>query len=607
MRFDNDEEERDPFADFGETEVANDQIALEDFEIASDLPTVIGPAQPESATAVAVNDGFSWAGLAGGVAALAWIGGAIGGPISFLGLDAVMAMNPAVQIALIGLAFGPAVLFWVTASAAGESLKTRRMTVELARMAQDARYPSEYAEVHALRLTNTVRNEIESLNDAVAAALSRLGELERSAQHNASLFTDAVTASRENSQAVAVALRTERDAIAALNTDLMGQTETMTQSISRQIRLMREASQLVKTEIVDAEDALEAHLAAFAASATVMSERTATFHEAADKAAATNAQLSGTMADMLEGLSEATRLTETARKSTEQAVMAANETAGAVCETTRTAVQEAKRAAQLVRAETAAIQETANDAMVKLQDAANAARQASQESEAAADHYFAKIGKRLGALAFTAGARRGAAQQMAERVIELKSAPVQEALREEATTLHAAANAAVARGRPRVAARTEVAEQPRRIFKGFSWHGLMQQMQRDDTPVAANESSLELADFRSPHRALSDAALKSGAIELVTDCGVDLSAVLPEDDLDRIARASRNGASARRGAVTDAAPGAVSRIARHVKRNADAQDLASRFRARPDLAKSDNKGQGSDLVRAYLLIDAALA
>ena len=30
-------------------------------------------------------------------------------------------------------------------------------------------------------------------------------------------------------------------------------------------------------------------------------------------------------------------------------------------------------------------------------------------------------------------------------------------------------------------------------------------------------------------------------------------------------------------------------------------------RARPDLAKSEKKGEGSDLVRAYLLIDAALA
>jgi len=59
--------------------------------------------------------------------------------------------------------------------------------------------------------------------------------------------------------------------------------------------------------------------------------------------------------------------------------------------------------------------------------------------------------------------------------------------------------------------------------------------------------------------------------------------------------------------VIDAAPGAVTRIVRHMKRNVDAHDTAIAFRSRPDLAKSENKDQGSDLVRAYLLIDAALA
>ena len=47
---------------------------------------------------------------------------------------------------------------------------------------------------------------------------------------------------------------------------------------------------------------------------------------------------------LLGGLAEATRLTETAKKSTAEAVLAANETASAVRETTRSAVNEAKRA-----------------------------------------------------------------------------------------------------------------------------------------------------------------------------------------------------------------------------------------------------------------------
>jgi hypothetical protein len=59
--------------------------------------------------------------------------------------------------------------------------------------------------------------------------------------------------------------------------------------------------------------------------------------------------------------------------------------------------------------------------------------------------------------------------------------------------------------------------------------------------------------------------------------------------------------------VSELAPAAVSRVARHVQRNEHALELATQFRSRPDLAKSEKKGEGSDLVRAYLLIDAALA
>ncbi len=611
MHFDNHHGKRDPFAEFSEAEVANDEtdleeIAWDDFENAADAPTVVEPKRETAA-----QSGFSWAGLAGGLAALVWIVGAIGGPLSYLGVDAVMAMDPAMQVGLIGLAFGPALLFWVTASAAGESFKARRLTVELARLAQEARFPSEAAEDQAQRLADTVKTEIESLNDAVAAALGRLGELERTAQCNAALFNDAVAASRESAEAAAHALRAERDAIAQLTRELKSETDTMSNSIGRQIRVMREASKLMKAEIVAAEDALETRLSAFTASATVMGERTATFHEAADKAAATSAQLTGAMSNMLEGLTEATRLTETARKSTEQAVLAANDTAGAVRETTRAAVHEAKRAAQIIRAETAAMQEAANDTMARLEGAANAARLASQESEAAAELYTARIQQRLHTLASVAGPRKVTSQRATERVFELKSEPpmvMQEIVHEEVTTLHSAASAAMARGRRHVAARSAVAEaQPRRMLRGFSgWQNFITQLQREEPMAAANESALELADFRSPPPVNAPIDLKSRALDLVADAGVDLGDVLPASDLDRIARASRDGAAARRGAVIDAAPGAVNRIARHLNRSAEAQEAASKFRARPDLAKSD-KSEGSELVRAYLLIDAALA
>jgi hypothetical protein len=603
MYFNQDDDERDPFELFGD-EVAEDSradIALREFENAAEEPAVIEPQQPAK-----VKASFSWAGFAGGLAALVWIAGAIGGPLSYFGVNAVMAMDPAMQAGLLALAFGPALLFWVSASAAGESLKTRHLATELTRLSQQARFPTEAGELEAQRVSNTVKNEIESLNDAVSAALDRLAELETVAQRNANLFGEAINASRDNAAQLSYALKVERDAIVELNTDLKGQTEVIAHSVGRQVRLMREASKIVKTEVAAAEDALQSHLTSFAASAHEMGERTAAFHHAADSAAHATASLNGSMTEMLDGLTQATRLTETAKKSTAEAVLAANETASAVRETTRTAVQEAKRAAQLIRAETVALQDAAAETLAKLQDAANAARIASEESQAAADYHAASIEKRLGALASAAGAKKAAVpapRPVAQRPVERQPETV--VVREEVTTLQAAATAAVSRGSR---GRVEVAEaQPKRVFKGFgSWGNFMPHRDEEPTPAAANESAFELADFGSSARKDPDTELKSGAIDLVTDAGVDLGDVLNASDLERIARNSRDGASARRRSVIDAAPGAVTRISRHIRRNAKAHDAAVAFRARPDLAKSEKKGEGSELVRAYLLIDAAL-
>jgi hypothetical protein len=608
MYYGQEDDERDPFEAFGEAEVSNDDVAddfAEDFEpIAHEEPPVVEPKRE-----IKVKTGFSWAGFAGGLMALVWTAGAIGGPLTYFGVEAVMAMDPAMQAGLLALAFGPALLFWVAASAAGEALKARKLTTELTRMAHEASLPLQAGEAQARRLTDTVKNEIEQLNDAVASALDRLAELEAAAQRNAELFSEAVCASRENTQTMTDALARERDALVEVQGDLKGQTDAIAHSIGRQVRLMREASKLVKTEVTAAEETLESRLASFTASASVLGERTEQFHAAADTANTAAASLNSSMAEMLGGLAEATRLTETAKKSTAEAVLAANETASAVRETTRSAVHEAKRAAQLIRAEAQAIQETAADTLARLQEAASAARLASEESQAAADRHAATIEKRLGALAATAGAKKTAVVQAkpVERVVERKPEPV--AVVEELNSLRAAAHAAVARGgsRPRFETRAEVVvEQPKRVFKGFgSWGNFMPA--REEPPVAANESVFELADFGSREPVDPDAWLKSGAVELVAKAGVDIGDVLDAADLDRIARCSQDGASARRRAVIDAAPHAVTRISRHVKRNANAHETAAQFRARPHLAKSEKKGEGSDLIRAYLLIDAALA
>lgn len=614
--------DRDPFEVFGDAEDAREiELAPAMIEVTAtqSIPTIT-PAN-DFARAPKIQLGFSWAAFLGGLAALVWIGAAIGAPISYYGLNAAMRMDPALQAAMVAAAFGPALLFWLGAAAAGEALKARKLATELTRLARLAQLPVEIGEHHAHRLTATVKNEIDNLNDAVAAALNRLAELEVVAQRNAHLFDSAVAATRENTDVMASHLVREREALLELNGELRGQTETMSHTIGRQVRLMREASKLVKTEITAAEDSLENHLASFAATASVMAERTASFHHVADDAHAATASLNSTMHSMLDGLGEATKLTDSARKSAEQAVLAANETASAVRETTHKAVAQAKRAAQMIREETVALQDAAAATLATLQSAADAARAASEESQAAADRHAASIEKRLSALASTAGAaRKPAAPQVAPQPApQRKPEPAQ--LVEESNPLYAVANAAITKAtRPQV--RTEVQaerqterqveRQSERKSGGLfgSWGNFLPPQREEDLRVkAANQpeaaDAFDLVAFKSAPKN-ADAELKSGAVDLVLAAGVDLDDTLLPADLERIAQRSRHGAEARRRAVSDAAPAAVTRIQRHMKRNSEAKLVASEFRTRPELAKSEKKGEASDLVRAYLLIDAAL-
>jgi hypothetical protein len=579
-----DEEDRDPFDAFG-TPDATPEPANVDAD--AQPKRVIAPEPPK---AKPIRSGFSLAGFCGGLAALAWIAGAIGGPLSYFGADALRNMEPLVQVGLIALALGPGLLFWVSASAAGEALKARKLAHALTRMAQDARMPFLTSEGDAQRMARRVQGEIESLTVAVNAALDRLDQLEQSAKRNAALFGEAVSATRETAESMAVALKREREAVIAFNGELKQQTDDMAQSIGRQIRLLRETSKLVRNEVESAERVLSA-------STNEVSDRTAAMQDAAEDAANASATLNGTLAQMLDGLSEATRLTETARRSTEQAVSAAKDTAGAVREGTRVAIFEAKRAADFVRAETVALQDNAGDVIAKLREAAQTARSASQESRAAHEREASVIEERIGALADAGEAKVASGRG---RRVALEPTRTKQPVTRSRTTRGDGAQ-------PRVRNRRDPqdAAQQRASGSFASWSTF--NASRAVPPRPANEDSGFDDDFGYIiERNDPDLALKNGVFDLLICAGVDLGNVLKANDLDGIARRSRAGVASRRGAVADAAPNAVSRIARYVARDIGAQALAVEFRARPDLATKDDDGD-ADLVRAYLLIDAALS
>jgi hypothetical protein len=571
MYYDHDDE-RDPFDAFGTPPDASEGSGRLDAE----------PVRDNGSGEVSeIKPGFSWTGFLGATAALAWLVGAIGGPLSYFGAAAITAMEPLMQAGLVAVAVVPALLLWVCASAAAEALKARRISAALARLVQDWRAP--LAADSAARLGRSVSSEIEKLNTTVAAAIDRLAELEHAAKRNAVWFGDAVTASRDTSDALVAAIKRDRDAMLDVNGEIRSQTEDMANAISRQIRLMRETSQFVHGEVAAAEHCMQSQRAAIDAAAEALDQRVGALENA-------GAVLHDTLSTALEGLSEATRMTDTARKSTEAAAAAAAETAQAVNETTRTAIFEARRAAELVRAEAATMQDTAAETIAKLREAAQVARAAANDTKASVGQRAEQVEERV-----AAPVRKVALASTRVRQPEPAFAGPSERPTRSAT---------MDAPRPHV---TPHAGAPRRTFKAFNAWGAFNAA-RQTPPAPANEDHGRDRDFRFiQERNDPDRALKNGVFDLLANAGVDLTRVLRPSDLDGIARRSQNGVSARRRAVAEAAPAAINRIIRYVRSDIDARAIALEFRARPDIAQNDSDDEGADLVRAYLLIDAALA
>ncbi|MBL8551980.1 MAG: hypothetical protein JNJ73_18475 [Hyphomonadaceae bacterium] len=565
------DETRDDFG-FGDLDIA---APVETPVMEEAAPVETKTEQPVQAQQASheIRTGFSWTSFAGCLAAIGWLAAAIGVPVQFYGIDQLANLHPALQAGLLALALGPTILIWLGAAAVGEAARAGKLAYALTKIAREAVLPTD-EETQAHNLTHSVRSEIERLNAALDEARTRLESLEGQTARQAQAFSKTISTAVDGASVFLETMSRERAAFVDLNEELKGQTEIMAQNVSRQVRLMRETSKLVKSELGDAQDTLRSHLETLSDSTSSVADRTRQLNDAAANAVEASGRLDETVGGALDSLVEATKLTDAARKSTETAVHAANVTANAVRDTTQRAIHDAKRAAELIRAETHAFQEAAAGTLATLKAAADAAREASEEAQAAADKHAASIEKRLSALAGTATVMRKR-DGSGEKVVE-------------------AAHTVETKVAASAGARSRTVRSSQKGVSGWNG-GLMGKPANDEAPRAEEKPRQEPA--RQP-----ESSMVERICGLIADAGVLLEETLTTKDLDAIATASRQGSAARRRAVLDAAPIATTRIARYVRRDQESRDLAAAFRARPDLAKA---GRG-DTIRAYLLVDAAL-
>lgn len=522
--------------------------------------------------------GLTWAG--------AWVAAAVGTPVAMFGADALSAMNPVVFVAIAAIAVAPALLILFTANAAREARRVREETRRLAALAEQALSPTDEAETRARSLGRTVRAEIGALQTVVETALDRFAELEAAAARNAVVFDEAVSCARDGAGALTATLKQERLAFQDLTTELRAQTDSMGENVSRQIRLMRETSKLVRQEFVAADETFQSHFTSFASSAALMAERTESIHAAAEATKAAGQRLDATVITALEALNQATALTDTARQSADAATQAAQATAGAVRDTTRRAVSDARRVAQMIRNETAAMEESATATLSRLKEAADEARRASEEAQAAADKHAEGIQRRLTAIAHAA---------------TVSQAPVAQApVLQKSASVDAIANDDMVEEKIRVGERfVRTAFAPSAAvstaYAGASHAG-------DGYPGEWSVAP-SMAPLTPPVAPQRPKSASENALALLNEAGVDAGSVFAAPDLDFIANRARQGGASRRQAVTAAAPDAVSKLQTLFAHNQAARAYAMAFRAKPELATANG---GKNLLVAYLLVDAAL-
>jgi hypothetical protein len=529
--------------------------------------------------------GFTWAG--------AWVAVAVGTPAAMLGPDALRELHPAIFVAIAAIAIAPALLILYTANAARESRRVRDETRRLAALAEQALAPTDEAETRARTLGRTVRAEIGALQTVVETALDRFAELEAAAARNAIVFDEAVTSARDGAGTLTATLKNERLAFEDLTNELRAQTDSMGENVSRQIRLMRETSRLVRQEYVAADQTFQSHFTSFTSSAALMAERTQAINVAAEATKAAGQRLDATVVTALEALSQATSLTDTARQSADAATQAAHATAGAVRDTTRRAVSDARRVAQMIRNETAAMEESATATLCKLKEAADEARRASEEAQAAADKHAEGIQRRLSAIAHAATVSQTPVthaptmQQPAAVDVIANDDMVEEKLRVGDRYMRTA----FAPSAPASTGYAMPSEAANRYAGGWSVGPAI----GNETPVMPPVSP------RAPQAPRPSAS--ENALALLNEAGINAGTVFATPDLDFIANRARQGGASRRQAVNAAAPEAVSRLQALFARSQAARAYAMAFRAKPELATANG---GKNLLVAYLLVDAAL-
>jgi hypothetical protein len=519
-----------------------------------------------------------------------WIVGSLAGAMVLIGPSQITALTIPEIGAVGAVTVLPAMMSVFSGLAARDSARARAEARRLADAADRLLNPERSAENAARQLAETVRGEINQLDQALLQTLKRLQDVEGQIARQSKAVEDMADQAKAGANQMIVGMEREREELLRISRDLTNQAQTIGDSISKHTSSISEAARQAEAEVRAADQALDHRLTSFGAAAALISDRTNGLSSAAQASADSALRLEHALSNALDVLAKATSLTDAARQSAEAATHAANSTAGAVRETTHRAIDDAKRAADLIRGEAVNVEREAAIALERLRDAADAARHAARGARNA-----------VGDDAPPPGYDRSWRDEAAD---PLELPPARGRNDPPPPMFGDAPPPERARGPA-----TEHATPGE-----WTWRDLLSNVDNPESqPRTAAAHRREPAVDPVAHLRRQIAEPRTAAppiVETIEAAGLRLDDVFSPSALERIAQRARSGTQSRRRAVRDAAPDAARRMADHLARDAHANQEAMQFLRTEGSRIAEQMGRGraqmnTELTRAFLLIDAA--
>ncbi len=571
---------------------------------------------PTTADAKSARDPGAMIGTLALIVGVLWMLGAAAAAFALLGPERMAALNGVEWAALAAAAVLPALMAWFSGLAARDSARARAEASRLADAADRLLNPERSAEGAARQLALTVRGEISTLDRALEQTLARLQEVEGQIARQAHTVDSIAEQAKSGANQMISGMEREREELLRISRELTSQAQTIGDSISRHTHSISEAAKIAEAEVRAADQALDHRLTSFGAAAALISDRTHGLSTAAQASADSALRLEQALSNALDVLAKATNLTDAARQSAEAASLAANSTAGAVRDTTYRAVEDAKRAADVIRNEAVNVEREAAIALERLRDAADAAREAAVGARTAVEENAPEPQPRM---------RRRSANAPREDQYDASWRDEPDPL-EGPRARSAREEPPPARNRREESARRVSREGPdfedRRerpaASNDWTWRELLSSVDQDGQPQrqAAPATRREPAEdpVASLRRQISEPRRQGAGLpvlDTIEHAGIKLDDVFSPSALERIAQRARSGTQVRRRAVYDAAAEATQKLADYLAHDTVANQEALHFLHNDgvriaELIARGRASMNAEATRAFLLIDAAV-